>query len=158
MDRTEQRSTAGAPVAGDELRRARLAGRLHFAAMRLLRLARRGADEPGPPTPQLAVLSRLVDRGPATLGDLARLEGVRPPTMTRMIQALEGAGYVARRASREDGRVAMVSATTRGWRLLESAEPPPDDEFRARLRSLEPDELRTLEAAAALIERLAVSD
>lgn len=141
-------------LAGDALRCARLADRLHLGAMRLLRLVRRDDRTLGPSPAQLSVLSRLVDRGATPLGELADLEGVRPPTLTRAVQALERDGYVVRRTSRKDARVSVVSATAKAWRLLEDARLRRAEALRRRLGTLEPDDLRALEEAAALIDRV----
>lgn len=53
-----------------------------------------------------------------TLGDLAATEQVRPPTMTRIVSALERKGLVVRRKNAEDGRSVLLSATAAGKRLL----------------------------------------
>jgi len=139
---------------GEALRRAHVADRLHFAAMRLVRLARGEDRDLGPSAAQLSIVSRLVQRGATALGELADLEGVRPPTLTRAVQALERDGYVVRRTSREDARVSVVSATATGWRLLEEARLRRAEALRLRLDALEPDELRALEEAVALIDRI----
>ena len=74
-----------------------LAHRLHSAAIHLLRLVRHVdvATDLGPA--QLSALSVLVFGGPRSLGALAAAEHVRPPSMTRVVQELEAAGYVRAR-------------------------------------------------------------
>jgi DNA-binding MarR family transcriptional regulator len=71
------------------------------------------------PAPQLSALSVVVYGGPITLGALAAAEQVRPPTMTRLVAAMEEAGLVEREIDAADRRVARVRATTRGRKILE---------------------------------------
>lgn len=101
--------------------RARLevANRLHSAAIHLLRRARRVDAESRLPAPQLSALSVIVYAGPITLGELAAAEQVRPPTMTRLIAAMEAAALVEREADPSDGRITRIRATPSGKRILE---------------------------------------
>src|SRR3954464_7525598 len=89
-------------------RHADLADRLHSAAIHLLRRLRREDDASGLPAPQLSALSVIVFGGPLTLGDLARAEQVRPPTITRLIGELEQQGLVEREVDGADRRVVRV--------------------------------------------------
>jgi DNA-binding MarR family transcriptional regulator len=95
-----------------------LADRLHSAAIHLLRRLRREDDASGLPAPQLSALSVIVFGGPLTLGDLAHAEQVRPPTITKVVAALENAGLVARDVDANDRRIVRVKATARGRKLL----------------------------------------
>src|SRR3954463_8792183 len=82
-----------------------LADRLHSAAIHLLRRLRREDDASGLPGPQLSALSVIVFGGPITLGALAAAEQVRPPTITKLVAALEAAGLVKRQVDADDRRV-----------------------------------------------------
>src|ERR1700739_1344776 len=95
-----------------------LADRLHSVAIHLLRRLRREDDASGLPAPQLSALSVIVFGGPITLGALAQAEQVRPPTITKLVAALEDAGLVERGVDAADRRVVRVKATARGTRLL----------------------------------------
>src|SRR6476659_1182776 len=96
-----------------------LADRLHSAAIHLLRRLRREDDASGLPAPQLSALSVIVfGGGPITLGELARAEQVRPPTISKLIVELERQGLVEREHDAADGRIVRVKATARGTRLL----------------------------------------
>jgi DNA-binding MarR family transcriptional regulator len=75
----------------------RLADQLHSASIHLLRGVRRVDARSGLPPAQLSALSVVVFGGPLSLGALAAAEQVRPPTMTRIVDALEAAGLVTRR-------------------------------------------------------------
>src|SRR3954462_3251460 len=81
---------------------ARLADRLHSAAIHLLRRLRREDDASGLPAPQLSALSVIVFGGPITLGALAAAEQVRPPTITRVVATLEESGLVVRETDDAD--------------------------------------------------------
>ena len=96
-----------------------VANRLHSAAIHLLRRARRVDSESHLPAPQLSALSVIVYAGPITLGALAGAEQVRPPTMTRLVAAMEAAGLVERETDTEDRRVVRIRATPKGRRILE---------------------------------------
>ncbi|MUL78160.1 MarR family winged helix-turn-helix transcriptional regulator [Mycolicibacterium sp. CBMA 226] len=67
---------------------------------------------------QELVMMYLWDRGPLRQTDLVRLTSSDAPTMTRMIQRLEHAGFVRRFPSPEDKRAHLVEATpaSRGLR------------------------------------------
>ena len=95
-----------------------LADRLHSAALHLLRRLRREDDASGLPAPQLSALSVIVFGGPITLGDLARAEQVRPPTISKLIVILEEKGLVDRVVDAADKRIVRVKATARGAKLL----------------------------------------
>lgn len=84
---------------------------------------------------------------------LAEAEGVRPPTMTRLIQALEADGLVERTADAADRRATVLRATRRGRALLEKARQRRIDIFEALLATATPNELATLENAAAFLSR-----
>src|SRR5213594_598735 len=90
------------------------ADRFHSAAIHALRHVRREDPSTGVPPAQLSALSVLVFGGPRTLGELAAAEQVRPPTMTRIVQALEAEGLVRRERDAKDGRVHRLHATAKG--------------------------------------------
>lgn len=94
------------------------AERLHSAAIHLLRKLRREDESGALNAPRLSALSVIVFAGPITLGGLAAAEQVRPPTMTRIVSALEQQGLVVRKQNTEDGRSVHISATAAGKRLL----------------------------------------
>jgi DNA-binding MarR family transcriptional regulator len=133
----------------------RAAERLHSAAIHLLRRLRRHDTRSGVGPARLSALSVLVFGGPRTLGELAAVEQVRPPTMTRIVAGLEGARLVQRRGDPQDARRVVLEATARGRRLLEAARHRRVDDLAEGLRGLAPDTLARLEEAAELLERLA---
>ena len=96
-----------------------IADGLHSLAIRVLRTVRTEDPASGIGAARLSALSVLVFRGPMPIGELAATEQVRPPTMTRLVQALEADGLVRRESDPGDRRQVRVRATARGQRLLE---------------------------------------
>lgn len=120
----EDRSDPGGPVGaagtgepGDDL--ARMADRLHSLSIRLLRTVREEDAATGLSAPRLSALSVLVFAGERSMGELAAAEQVRPPTMTRLVQALEADGLAVREPDPSDARQVRVRATARGRAILE---------------------------------------
>lgn len=95
-----------------------IADRLHSIAIHLLRRLRKVDESTGLSGPRLSALSVVVFGGPATLTELAAAEQVKPPTMTKLVQALEEDGYLVRKPDPLDGRVSRIDATARGRETL----------------------------------------
>ena len=95
-----------------------LADQLHSAAIRLLRLVRvqDAASDVAPA--RLSALSVIVFGGPISLRELARAEQVRPPTMSRIVDALEAQGLARRRRNPQDARGVEIAGTKKGTVLL----------------------------------------
>lgn len=130
-----------------------LASRLRLAITRLHRRLRQQTT--GGLTPsQSSALASVAKLGSPTLGALAAREAVQPPSMTRIIGALEGMGYVTRVADPEDGRVVRVALTEPGRRILEANRSVKNAFLAQQLRQLTPDEQASLEDLTALLERL----
>lgn len=105
------------------------------------------------PPAQLSALSVLVFGGPRTLGELAAVEQVKPPTMTRIVQALEAAGLVRRARDAQDGRVHRLHATHQGRRVMQRGRERRVENLATLLGRLTPDEVRRVSDAAELVER-----
>ena len=129
------------------------ADKLHSASIHVLRRVAREDPASGLSPARLSALSVLVFGGPRTLGELAAAEHVRPPTMTNIVRGLEEAGLVRRDADPSDGRVARVSATARGARVLQRARRRRIENLAERLESLSPQEVARIREAADLVER-----
>ena len=132
-----------------------VADRLHSAAIHLLRWVRREDESSGLTAPRLSALSVVVFAGPLTLGELAAAEGVRPPTMTRLVDALEAEGLVVRRDDPSDKRAIRIRATAKGTKLLMNARAQRVAALTARVSALTSDEQALLGRAAEVIERMA---
>ena len=132
-----------------------VADRLHSAAIHLLRRLRTEDAASGLTAPRLSALSVIVFGGPITLGALAAAEQVRPPTMTRLVAALEQAGLVTREPDPSDRRQVLLRATPSGRRLLEEGRSRRTARLARQLAALPSADLAALARAADLLERLA---
>ncbi len=134
---------------------ASVASGLRIAVMRLARRLRAERADTNLSVSQLAALATLDRHGPLTPGELAAHEKVQPPSITRTIAALEQAGLVVRSPHPTDRRQALVALSDSGARLLAADRRQRDVWLAQRLRELTPAEVRTLQEAAALLDRLA---
>jgi DNA-binding MarR family transcriptional regulator len=100
----------------------------------------------------LGVLSR---NGACSIGELAALERVQPPSMTRTVNCLEEAGYVVRRSHATDRRQVVIELAAKGAETLEVDRRRRDAWLAQRLRELTPEERSVLRRAAPILERLA---
>jgi DNA-binding MarR family transcriptional regulator len=131
-----------------------VADAIHSAAIHLLRKVRKEDDRTGITPGRLSALSVLVFGGPMRLTDLARAEHVKPPTMTRIVAALE-AGRLARRTSdAADGRSARIEATRRGARLMHEGRKRRVMRLGEVLKGLSDEDLAVLAQAAEIIESI----
>lgn len=126
----------------------------------MARLTRRLRSERDPdnellPVGQLSVLGLLNRYGDRTVGELAALERVQPPSMTRTVNCLDEGGYVVRRKSESDGRQVVVALSEKGKQTLANDRRRRDAWLAQRLRELTPQERSVLREAAPIIERLA---
>src|SRR5881397_1095303 len=91
---------------------------LHSNAIHLLRHVRTEDSAMGIGPAQASALSIVVFGGPLTLNELAKAEQVRPPTMSRLVDALVKEGLVKREVNRSDRRAITITSTEKGTRLM----------------------------------------
>ncbi|MGI9118947.1 MAG: MarR family winged helix-turn-helix transcriptional regulator [Acidimicrobiales bacterium] len=131
----------------------RLAAQLRLAVVRLARQLRRHSV--GGLTPsQLSALASVSKLGPVRLGDLAAREGVAPPTLTRIVAALEDKALVERNTDPIDGRCSLIGLSSEGSDTLDSIRSEATALLATRLRSFTPDQRAQLAAALPLLEGL----
>lgn len=135
-----------------------LASALRLSVVRLNRRLRGQRADTSVTLTQLAALSTLKRHGALTPGELAAHEKVQPPSMTRVLAALEERGLVERRPHPTDGRQALVELTTAGRDLLRSEVRMREAWLARKLGELSDEERATLRAASDLIDRLVESD
>jgi DNA-binding MarR family transcriptional regulator len=142
------------PDAPDETDAVVLASRLRQGAFRLARLLRQQDDSGLAPamSSALAVINR---DGALTFGELAAQEQVSPPTVTKVVAALEQRSLVERVRDADDRRVWRARITARGRRQVEALRTRRTAWLARQLHDLPPDELDRLAAAIDVIERLA---
>lgn len=104
---------------------------------------------------QISVLFSLGNFGPLTPRQLAEVERVQPPTITRTVAALEERGLVQRAAHPTDGRQVLLSPTHTGEDLIFQDRRAREAWLAVELAELDPDEQATLRAASAILDRLA---
>jgi DNA-binding MarR family transcriptional regulator len=131
--------------------------RLRLAITRLARRLRQQGETAASPT-QLAVLATVERDGPLTLGELAAVERVQPPTITAAVGRLEDRGLVRRSIDPVDRRVARVEVTAQGRLLLDESRSRKTAYLERRLEALDADERDTLERAAVILERILEHD
>lgn len=102
----------------------------------------------------LAALSSLHAHGPLTPGELAAHEKVQPPSMTRVVCALEERGFVLRTPHPTDGRQVIVSLTPAAEDFLQEEIRMREAWLSQRLAELTPEEREILKAASEVIGRL----
>jgi DNA-binding MarR family transcriptional regulator len=122
----------------------------------LLRLARRiRTNSAGSITPsQLAVLATVVHHGRLTVGQIADLEHVKPPSASKIVAALEQGRLVERRTDPDDRRCAHIAATAEGVAYLEGVRAAGRTWLASQLRVLDQDQLAAVESALPALERL----
>ena len=127
---------------------------LHSAAIHLLRNLRLNDASSGLNAARLSALSVIVFAGPITLGQLADAEQGRPPTMTRIVNALETKNLVTKNASTADRRIIHITATPRGKRLLLLARDRRVKSLAQHIHALPPRHQELLHDAIAILDQL----
>jgi len=131
-----------------------LANLLHSSAIHLLRHLRKEDDAGGLSAPRLSALSVVVFGGPITLGQLARAEQVKPPTMTRIVTGLEKDGLVRRKGDERDRRLTKIYATPRGEKVLVAGRARRVELLASAVERLGATELAELGRGAQLLREL----
>jgi DNA-binding MarR family transcriptional regulator len=104
-----------------------------------------------------SVLGLLYRHGPQTVGQLAELDHVRPPSMTRTVGCLVDGGFAVRRKHATDGRQVVVEISGLGRETVERERGRRDAWLAQRLEELTPEERAVLRQAAPLLERIATA-
>lgn len=122
----------------------------------IVRLARRQRQQAGTglSTSLQSALAMIDLRGPLTLGELAAVEQVSPPTTTRFVSKLEAMRLVERVPDPVDRRVCRVAITPEGHRQLAESRARRDLWLRQRLGDLDADDIAAIAAAIEPLEHL----
>ena len=134
-----------------------LASSLRLAVMRLARRMRAERPDSDLSLTQLSALAVLERQGPLTPRELAAAERIRPPSMTRVVAALEAAGLVIRTDHPSDGRQVLLATSPAGVALLREDRRRREAWLAQRLGELDADDREVLQRAAAVLDRLAGS-
>lgn len=134
---------------------AQLATLLRDAITRLNRRVRQARPVGDLTVTQLSALTSLRMAGALTPRELADIERVQPPTMTKIVAKLEERGLVRRAPHPTDGRQVILSATEEGCAVLVQLERARDEWLARRLAELTPADRDTLLRAAEILQQVA---
>jgi DNA-binding MarR family transcriptional regulator len=130
-----------------------LANQLRPVLLRLNRELRREIHSLGVTGGQASLLNQIQLRPGLGVRELAELERVSAPAMSKAIDKLEGAGLVTR-ARGSDRRRVGIELTPEGSRVLASVRRRRTAWLASRLQELSPAEIDALDAALAPLARL----
>ena len=134
---------------------AALAHDLRLAVMRFSRRLRNQRVDQSVTLTHLAALSTLKRHGPLSPGELAGHERVQPPSMTRVVVALEGMGLVTRSPHPTDGRQVVIHMTPAAEELLGAEARAREAWLSGTLQELTAEERAVLREAAVIMDKLA---
>src|SRR4051794_25948015 len=134
---------------------AALAHDLRLAVMRFSRRLRNQRVDTSVTLTHLAALSTLKRHGPMSPGELAGHERVQPPSMTRVVVALERMGLGTRTPHPTDGRQVIIDLTPAAEELLTAEARAREAWLTERLQELAPEEREILREAAVIMDKLA---
>jgi DNA-binding MarR family transcriptional regulator len=135
-------------------RTAELASTMRVSIMRLSRRLRHERPDVGLGLTQTATLATIERHGPLTPREVAEHERVQPPSMSRVLAALEERALITRTAHPSDGRQQLVDITRAGRELLREDRRRREAWLALRLAELTPEERETLRAATTIIDRI----
>jgi DNA-binding MarR family transcriptional regulator len=134
---------------------AELASTIRLSILRVARRIRSQRVNTAVTLSQLSALATLKKCGPLSAGEVAAIEQVQPPSMTKILAALEAGGFIERSAHPEDRRQSIISVAEAGFALLAAETRKRDEWLAVRLAGLSEDDRRRLVEATDVLDRLA---
>ncbi|MEO6702133.1 MAG: MarR family transcriptional regulator [Jatrophihabitantaceae bacterium] len=131
-----------------------LASALRLSLLRAARRLRSQRVNTAVTLSQLSALATVGKYGPLSAGEIASVERVQPPSMTKILASLEAAGWVERAAQPEDRRQSIISITESGRELLSEETRARDEWLSQRLADFSEADLKILRAAVGVLDRL----
>jgi DNA-binding MarR family transcriptional regulator len=130
------------------------AARLRMAIVRTgRRLRQEAASEASGLTPTSTAALATIDRhGPLTPSELAEIERVKRPTVTRTLGCLDREGLIERTPDPADGRSSLVSVNAAGRERLRRLRGRKNAYLARRMKRLSDVDVATLERAAEILE------
>lgn len=116
------------------------AANIHRDLIRISRSVRTHAGDGSLSPGQLSALWTIAEHGPIRATELAELECVAAPTMSRVLATLERNEMVQRTTDPHDGRVCLLTPTTTGLGYLHGSSSRKTEVFAAALDRLDPDD------------------
>jgi DNA-binding MarR family transcriptional regulator len=137
-----------------------VAVRLRMAIVRTgRRLRQEAAAETTGLTPTSTAALATIDRhGPLTPSELAELERVKRPTVTRTLGCLDREGLIERTPDPADGRSSLVAVNGAGRERLRRLRGRKNAYLAKRMRVLPEADVATLERAAEILEGILERD
>src|SRR5882672_4450082 len=135
-----------------------LANRLRPVLLQLNRQLRREIHSLGVTGGQVSLLVQIKYHPGIGIRELAALERMSVPGMSKFISRLEEAGLVQRAPVAGDQRRVGLSLTPAGQKVLRSVKSKRTAWLSARLRELNPDELEAIDAAIEPLAHLLEED
>ncbi len=134
---------------------AELSDELRFILHRLFRLLRRGRQDHSLSPLHALLLAAIRETPGIGVGELARLEKLRSPTISGHIKTLEGMGLVTRQPPLDaDRRRTRLVLTDRGTAMIMAIKQSRADWLTAKLAQLSQKERETIRAALAPLGKL----
>lgn len=124
-----------------------VANRLRPVLLKLSRELRREIHSLGVTGGQVSLLVQIKYRPGIGIRELAALERISVPGMSKFVSRLEEAGLVVRAPVAGDQRRVGLTLTAAGQRVLRSVKSKRTAWLSARLRQLDPAELEAIDAA-----------
>lgn len=133
---------------------AELASALRLSLLRATRRLRAQRVDTTATLSQLSALSTVGKSGPLSAGEVAAIERVQPPSMTKILASLEHSGWIARSPHPDDRRQSVIEITPAGRDLLEEETRARDEWLARRLVDFSAEDLRKLSEAVDVLDRL----
>lgn len=132
------------------------AAQLRTAIVRTARRLRQeaAAETTGLTPTSVAALATIERHGPMTPSEIAAIERVKRPTITRTLACLEREALIDRAQDPADRRSALVSVNGAGRERLRRLRRRKNAYLARRMRDLSEEEVETLERAAEILERM----
>lgn len=133
---------------------AELASALRLSLLRATRRLRAQRVNTAATLSQLSALATVGKSGPLSAGEVAAIERVQPPSMTKILASLEQAGWIERSPHPDDRRQSVIVITAAGRDLLDEETRARDEWLAQRLVDFSAEDLRKLSEAVEVLDRL----
>lgn len=133
---------------------AELASSLRLSLLRAARRIRSQRVNTSATLSQLSALATVFKCGPLSAGEIAAIERVQPPSMTKILAALEASGWVERASHPDDRRQSIISITAAGRQLMAEETRARDEWLAERLVDFSAEDIQKLREAVDVLDRL----
>ncbi len=127
--------------------------RLRIVLLRVARQIRTRSNNSITPS-QLVVLGTIIRHGQLTVKQIAELEHVKPPSVSKIVAALEKTGYVERSVDPHDRRCSPLTATPAGHVYADEVRAAGRTWLANQVDDLDDVDVAAIEHAMPALERL----